>query len=194
MKSNLYISLVIILLHMLKKDNLSHVLEVFFENPLPEGGFQLRELSRATALAPKSVKDYLDVLEKENLILKKAHRIHKYPVYYGNRDNEYFKFLKKQEIIRKIVESGFVEYIWDKTLPEVIILFGSCSRGEDIQGSDIDLYLQSSEKKLDISKFEKILQRKINILFEKDFQNLSKELKNNILNGIKLKGYARVFS
>jgi predicted nucleotidyltransferase len=179
---------------MLKKDNLSHVLEVFFENPLPEGGFQLRELSRATALAPKSVKNYLKILEKESLISKKMHRVHKYPLYYGNRDNEYFKFLKRQDRVRKMVESGFVDYVWDKTLPEVIILFGSCSRGEDIQESDIDMYIQSSEKKLDISKFEKILQRKINILFEKDFQYLSKELKNNILNGIKLKGYLKVFS
>ena len=53
---------------MLKKDNFDKVLEVFFDNPLPEGiGFQLREISRNIKLAPKSVKLYLDELERVNL-------------------------------------------------------------------------------------------------------------------------------
>ena len=42
---------------MLTKDNFDKVLEVFFDNPLPEGiGFQLREISRNIKLSPKSVK------------------------------------------------------------------------------------------------------------------------------------------
>ncbi len=81
---------------MLKKDNIYRVLEVLFDDPLPEGiGFQLREISRKIKLAPKSVKLYLEELEKESLIIKKEHRIHRYPVYYANRDNSYFKFLKR---------------------------------------------------------------------------------------------------
>ena len=38
---------------------------------------------------------YLSELEKNNLILKLKHRIHKYPVYIANRDNENFRFYKK---------------------------------------------------------------------------------------------------
>jgi len=42
---------------MLEKSNIYKILEVFFDNPLPEGiGFQLREISRNIKLAPKSVK------------------------------------------------------------------------------------------------------------------------------------------
>ena len=55
----------------------------------------LKKISRKIKLAPKSVKLYLEKLEKEELIIKKEHRIHKYPVYYANRDNDYFKFLKR---------------------------------------------------------------------------------------------------
>ncbi|MDK2907965.1 MAG: uncharacterized protein PWQ87_423 [Candidatus Woesearchaeota archaeon] len=178
---------------MLKKDNLQKVLEVFFDNPLPEGsGFQLREISRKIKLAPKSVKLYLEELENENLIVKKEHRVHKYPTYYANRDNDYFKFLKRLNIIRRIKESGLLDYLDDECMPDVIILFGSASKGEDIEGSDIDLYLQCNEKKLDLTKFEGELKRKINIFFEKDFDKLSEELKQNIINGDKLKGYLMV--
>jgi len=178
---------------MLKKDNLDKVLEVFFDNPLPEGiGFQLREISRNIKLAPKSVKLYLDELEKVNLIIKKKHRIHKYPVYYANRDDNYFKFLKRLNIIRRIKESGLLDYLDEKCMSDVIILFGSASKGEDIESSDIDLYLQCDEKKLDLSKYDRELKRRINLFFEKNFDKLSDELKQNIVNGDKLTGYLRV--
>lgn len=178
---------------MLKKDNINRVLELFFDNPIPEGiGFQLREISREIKLAPKSVKLYLEELEKENLIIKKEHRIHKYPVYYANRDNNYFKFLKRLNILTRIKESGLLDYINDICMPEVIILFGSASKGEDIEESDIDLYVQCDEKKLDLIKYEKKLKRKMSIFFEKNFDKLSEELKQNIINGDKLKGYLRL--
>ena len=48
---------------MLKKDNRTKLLELFFNDPLT--GFQLREISRKINLAPKSVKNYLEELEKE---------------------------------------------------------------------------------------------------------------------------------
>ena len=178
---------------MLKKDNIYRVLEVFFDDPLPIGsGFQLREISRKINLAPKSVKLYLVELERENLIIKKEHRIHKYPVYYANRDEDYFKFLKRMDIIKSIKESGLLDYLYEKCMPDVIILFGSASKGEDIKGSDIDIYLQSDGKKLDLNKYEKELKRKINIFFEKRFDKLSEELKKNIINGDKLKGYLNI--
>ena len=178
---------------MLKKGNIIKVLEVFFDNPLPEGiGFQLREISRKIKLAPKSVKLYLKELEKENLIIERKHRIHNYPVYYANRDNDYFKFLKRLNIIRRIKESGLLDYLDEKCMPEVIILFGSASRGEDVKDSDIDLFLQCKEKKMDLIKFEKELNRKINVFFEENFDKLSKELKQNVINGYKLNGFLRV--
>jgi|TARA_B100001971_G_scaffold104948_1_gene96594 predicted nucleotidyltransferase len=178
---------------MLEKSNIYKILEVFFDNPLPEGiGFQLREISRNIKLAPKSVKLYLEKLERESLILKKEHRVHKYPVYYANRDNDYFKFLKKLNILRRIKESGLLGFLDEKYMPDAIILFGSASKGEDIKGSDIDLYVQCNEKKLELSKYEKKLNRKINLFFEKNFDKLSSELKQNIINGDKLKGFLKV--
>ena len=179
---------------MLKKDNRYRILKIFFENPLPNGiGFQLREISRNTGIAPLSVKKYLVELEKEGLVLVKRHRIHNYPVYYTNRDNENFRFLKKLDNISSIKESGLLDYIDDNLTPEAVVLFGSAARGEDTEESDLDLFVFSKEKKVELGRYEKILKRKINIFFSDNFIKLSPQLKNNILNGIILKGYLKVF-
>ena len=179
---------------MLQKSNRDKVLELFFDNPIPEGiGFQLREISRKIKVAPPSVKNYLNELEKEGLIIKNKHRIHNYPVYYPNRDNEYFTFLKKIEMIKIIKGSGLLKFLSEKIMPNSIILFGSASKGEDLINSDIDLFIQSKEKKLDLEKYENKINRKINLFFEENFNKLSDELKNNILNGVILSGYIKVF-
>ncbi len=177
---------------MLKKDNITKLLETFFDDPLPEGGFQLREISRKIDLAPKSVKLYLEELKKEDLIFKKEHRIHKYPVYYANRDNNYFKFLKRLNIVRRIKESGLLDYLDKSCMPDAIVLFGSASEGEDGKDSDIDLYLQCKEIKLDLKQYERKIKRKISLFFEENFDKLSNELKKNIINGDKLKGYLKI--
>ncbi|MCD6464256.1 nucleotidyltransferase domain-containing protein [Candidatus Woesearchaeota archaeon] len=75
----------------------------------------------------------------------------------------------------------------------MIVLFGSCARGEDIETSDIDLFVQAKEKALSLTKYENLLNRKISLFFKQNFLKLSNELKNNIINGIVLKGYLKVF-
>ena len=179
---------------MLKNYNKYKLLKVFFDDPYPEGsGFQLREISRLINLAPKSVMIYLSELEKNNLILKLKHRIHKYPVYIANRDNENFRFYKKIDIIISLKDSGLLNFLEKQCMPDVIVLFGSASKGEDLLNSDLDLFLLCKEKKLNLDKFEKVIKRKINIFFSEEFNKLSKELKNNILNGIIMGGYLKVF-
>ncbi len=179
---------------MSQKDNRKKILRIFFDDPSPKGiGFQLREISRKVAIATTSVKRYLTELEKENLIIKTKHRIYGYPVYYANRDNEDFKFFKKLDTIIKIKESGLLEHLAEKCMPDVVILFGSASQGEDLKESDLDLFVMSKEKKLNLEKFEKELNRRINLFLKEDFNKLSKELRNNIINGVILKGYLKVF-
>ncbi len=179
---------------MLQKNNRYKLMSIFFDDPKPEGiGFQLRELSRKIKLAPTSVKNYLKEFEKENLILRSRHRIHNYPVYYANRDNENFKFQKKEYSISLLNEIGLIEFINEELMPDVIILFGSMSKGEDLKDSDVDLFVLCKKSEINLKKFEKLINRKINIFFSNDFNILSKELKNNIINGTILKGYLKVF-
>lgn len=161
----------------------------FLNNPLKK--WHIRELSRKVKLAPTSVKLHLTRLMKENLILEKKDEIFKY--FISNFDSEKFRFYKKINCLLSLDDSGIVDYINDRCSPDVIILFGSCAKGEDTDKSDVDIYIQSNEKKLDISKYEQLLGRKMQLFFSEDINKLPKELRNNILNGIKLGGYVRVF-
>jgi predicted nucleotidyltransferase len=151
----------------------------------------MRELSRNTNIAQPSVINHLKSLMKDKLVLKEKSGI--YPSYKANRDFEQFKTYKKTDLINKLDESGLIDDIYSSCLPDVIILFGSASKGEDIEESDIDLFVLAPKKKLELSKYEKKLNRKISLFFEESFSKLNNELKNNIINGIILKGYLKVF-
>ena len=174
---------------MIQKYSRYRILQEFFN--FPRKDFQMRELSRRTKIAQPSVINHLKALLDEKLIIKEKKGI--YPTFRANRDNEAFKLYKKFDLILKINQRGLIDYIYDNCVPDCIILFGSSSKGEDIEESDIDLFIQAKEKKLNIKKYEKLLNRKITLFFEENFSKLSKELKNNILNGIILKGYIKVF-
>ncbi len=165
------------------------ILQEFFD--FPRKYFQMRELSRRVSLAQPSVINHLKKLVEYNLIIKERKGI--YPTFRSNRDNELFKIYKKSNLLLRIYQTGFINFIYDFFLPNSIILFGSASKGEDIEESDIDIFIQSKEKKINLEKYEKLFNRKISLFFKEDFSKLNKELKNNILNGIVLKGYIRVF-
>lgn len=174
---------------MLHKENRKLILELFFDFPTKR--FQLRQISRETKIAVTSVKRYLDRMLKERLVIKENNGI--YPYFIANRENDLFKFYKKLSVVERLKVLGILDYLEDNCLPRSIILFGSASLGEDIENGDVDLFVQCKEVKIDLKLFERKLNRKINIFFEDDFSRLSKELKNNILNGIKLYGYVEVF-
>jgi len=104
-----------------------------------------------------------------------------------------FQRYKKTINLIKIYESGLVDYLYDKLMPDNIILFGGYAKGTDIKTSDIDIFIEIKEEKIDVSKFEERLGRKIHLVFEKDILNINKELRNNIINGIVLSGNMRLF-
>ena len=93
----------------------------------------------------------------------------------------------------RIKSSGLAKFLEDNLRPNCIILFGSASQGMDNEKSDIDLFIQAKESKLNLSKYSKLLNRNINLFFEPNLKNLNKELLNNIINGEILSGYLKVF-
>lgn len=169
--------------------NLYKVLNVFFDDPIKD--FQLRQISRMIKLEHKSVLIYLKKLVKLGLI--KINTSTLYKSYNSNTENEIFKKYKKIFNQLKISESGLIEFLDNELMPEVIILFGGYAKGTDVKDSDIDIFIQSKQQKINLDKFEKILKRKIHLVFDKDLKYMSKELKNNITNGIILSGNLRLF-
>jgi predicted nucleotidyltransferase len=178
---------------MLQKSSTEKALKVFFNYPSKE--HYLMDISRKIKVAHTSVKNNLDKLVKSGIIIrfidKKGKR--SFPLYKVNTESKLFKKYKLINNISSILESELVELLETKYAPKCIILFGSYSKGEDVEDSDIDLFLECKEEKVNIEKFEKILNRKINLHFKENFNSYSKELKNNLINGIILNGFLEGF-
>jgi predicted nucleotidyltransferase len=98
--------------------------------------------------------------------------------------------LKRIDNESLIKQSGLVNYLKNKFMPNSIILFGSFSRGENTKESDIDLFIESKE--IDLKKFERILHHKINLIFKPDINFLKKEFLNTLLDGKILYGVLEI--
>ena len=170
------------------KNNKYRILELFIEFPTKD--FSVRGLARHLKLSHATVLKYINDLEKLGFIKKKEETL--YPTYFANTQNQKYKFYKKNYLIFNLVNSGVVDYIQKETLPSSIILFGSGAKATFTEKSDIDIFVEAKEPKLNVVKYEKKLNRKINLLFEPKLNNLSKELRNNIVNGIVLYGFIRI--
>lgn len=164
------------------------ILQLFFDHPTKN--FQLREICRMLKLGLPSVRNHVKKLEREGFIKREKKSI--YASYISNR-NELFKIYKRNDILIRIYETGLIDFLSDIFVPNAIVLFGSSSRGEDVESSDIDLFLISKEREVDLKKFEEKLKRKITLHFEEKVSKIPKELLNNLINGIVVYGYLKVF-
>jgi len=174
---------------MLQKYNRYNLLKIFLDSPTEN--FRLRELSRLSKISPVSVINYLKELESRELIKKFKKR--GIPFYQAVRDSKKFVLYKKISIIYELNESGLISELWERLSPEAIILYGSYAKGESTEESDVDLFIIGKERKIDIHLFEKKLNKHIHLMFESDIRKVPHELKNNLINGIILEGYLKVF-
>ncbi len=174
---------------MIQKSSLVRTAEVFFISPTK--GHYLMDISRNIGVAHTSVKKNLLRLVKAGLIGEKVERRggRKFPIYVARREEKTFRLQKKVYNLSAILESGMLGYLEEKLTPKVIALFGSYRRGEDVEGSDIDVFVECREEQVNLAQFEKKLGRKVEVHFNEDFTTYSKELKNNIINGIVLSGF-----
>lgn len=164
--------------HMIQKCSYTRILEIFFQEPTTL--HFIREIGKRIKLAPTSVRNNIKDMLKTGLILNKKAR--PFDGFVANRDNDLFLFYKRVYNLYSLYE--LKQYIARRLYPKNIILFGSYSRGEDIESSDIDILIISNTKKeLDVSGFEKKLKRKINIMTVSDLSKLDKAMQEKIKEG-----------
>ena len=170
---------------MIEKSTIQKVLAAFFENPSRE--FHLRELSRLLKLSMPTIISATDNLAKEKLIIKEKGKV--ITKVMANRENINFTRHKRLYNLELVYNSNLTNFLSEAyNNPKLIILFGSFSRGEDIEKSDIDIAVITSKRlSLDLPKYENILKKAIN-LHEINLDKISKEFKANLLNGIVLEG------
>ena len=169
---------------MLEKNNIEKLKEVFFLHPTTE--FHVREVSRKTGISPPTVLLAIEILKKHDIV-----KIYKKGNMKMIKASGSTGFIRAKRInnIKSVYESGIIDYLsdlYDK--PKAIILFGSFSRGDDIEKSDIDIaIITNNSKEPKLKEFERKLSRKISI-HEIDIKKVSKEFYNNLMNGIIMEG------
>ena len=155
----------------------------FFEDCYSRIG--VREYARLMLITPPTASSLLKTYEKEGLLLKEKDR--NYILFYANNDSNAFIILSR--LYWQHVLSELTSYIEANTINPTVILFGSLSKGEAKQDSDIDIAIFASKKTLDFAVFEKKLKRKIQIFWHISINEIgSKELANSIINGHILAG------
>jgi len=164
--------------------------EYFFVHPAER--LRVRQIERAVKVPLPSAIRYAKELEKEGIL--QSRDISGIRVFSADRNSKKFIIEKKLYNIKELFNSGLVDYIIKNYSNPAIIIFGSYSKGEDTEKSDIDMYIETPSKNIiELKKFEKVLSRNIQTFIYPDIKKIpNPSLANNILNGIVLNGFVEV--
>jgi len=154
----------------------------------PEGeNMTIKEIMERTEHSYERVNSSLKYLTEKNIVNEK--KVGKTLVYSLDLHNLYAEigfgsyileresdFIKKHRTVHNAIkEIRDNPYIW------MVVLFGSYSKGEDIINSDIDIaVIGRKDKQIDLTIYEKKLEREININIYESFKSIHKNLKENL--------------
>jgi predicted nucleotidyltransferase len=172
---------------MYQQFNKYKILQAFFDKPNKK--FQLRELVRLTSISLPSVKNHVKALLKEGLLNVINDGIYKS---YESSFSKEYRILKRNDLLIRLEESGLIKELEDTFTPNCIVLYGSAVEGTDDERGDVDIFIQSKKKDFKLTRYEEILKRKINLLFEPNIEKIDDNLKNSFANGIVLSGFLKV--
>lgn len=177
---------------MIRKNIKRKIEEYFFVNPTAR--CRVRQLEKELGLPLPSIIRYCKELKNEGIL--KTVKTGNVVFYTADRSSRNFLLEKRLYNIKSLYESGLVDFLIKESSNPAIIVFGSYARGEDIETSDIDLYVETPSKN-EIKtprSYGKTLKRRIQLFVHKNAGEIkSKELANNILNGTVLNGFVEVF-
>lgn len=166
--------------------------KLFFKFPNKE--FHVRSVAKLLDISPTSSSKYLKQLENEKIIFSEKKYGHL--IFKANTESKKYRVEKRNYNLKSLYDTKLISsLVKEYNHPEAIVLFGSYFKAEDNEESDIDILIISPLKKeLNLEKYEKKLQRKIQLFnFSKEeFKKTNKNLKNSWLNGIVLEGYIEI--
>ncbi len=151
-------------------------LKPFFEDVYRE--ISVREYARMQDISPPTASKLLNQFAKEELLIKKQDRI--YLMFRANKTSDFFKDLTKAFWRKRLTK--VLEPLREELMFKPITLFGSLFKVENTINSDVDLFIDLPEKKIDLSKAEKLLKREIQLFFKNAAK--SEELIKNIKKGL----------
>lgn len=171
------------------------ILTVFFDEPYRE--FHLREIGEIADVSPSTAKRFLDFYEANGFLIKE--RKVNLALFRANVENNSFRFLKTALFLFKA--KPLTDFLTEAYAGSSVVLYGSCARGEDGPESDMDLLVVGRRvEKMDLTRYEDILSRRINtIVFDpQEWEEKAEENKafyeRVLVDGIVLQGTLPVVS
>lgn len=164
------------------------VLELFFNAPTREWHFE--EILQETTMARSKVDRWLKRFVKEGLI-KRIKEGKKMPFYLSNYDSVHYKNKKKMFALFQLYESGLLDYLSSSSKARTVILFGSFSRSDWYEKSDIDIFIYGDSEGLRIAPYETKLHKDIQLFVcktKEDLAKYSEDMLRNIIKGNLIKG------
>lgn len=158
-------------------------LKPFFEDCYRR--INIREYAKIMKISPPTSSKLLNYYYKEGILKMEVYK--NYLFFYANNKSKEFVVLSRMYWQNKL--NPFLDYFEKKFVNPTIILFGSLSKTETKEDSDVDLAIFAYKRDLNLKQFEKKIGRKIQIFWFKNIENIGdKELTNNIINGYILTG------
>jgi len=158
-------------------------LKPFFEDCYRR--INIRGYAKIMGISPPTASKLLASYHNDKMLLRTTYK--NLILFYANKENS--NFIDLSRIYWRDKLNNLISYMEKEVTCPVIILFGSVSKAEAKHDSDVDLAIFGQKKDLEIKKFEKKLNRDIQLFWfrtMKDIQN--KNLANNIVNGYILRG------
>jgi predicted nucleotidyltransferase len=163
--------------------------EYFFRHP--SSRLRVRQIERMVHIPLPSAIKYARELDREGIL--KVTTIAGVRLYSADISSKKFLLEKKLFNIFELYSVGLVDYLIKNHSNPVIIVYGSYAHGEDIETSDIDLYIETTEKVSNLTSFERKLCRKIHVQTSASLKSLDNiHLANSIMNGIILNGFVEI--
>jgi predicted nucleotidyltransferase len=180
---------------LLFKRSLYYVAEQVFKHPSKT--FHIRMLQKETGLSTTAVIAAVKELEKCGIV--KIEKTTLTTNIKADIESDVYREHKRIFNMYLLERYHFTQQVKESYNPSAIVLFGSFSRGEDIEKSDVDVLIITKNKPLApqamqayFTGLERSINRVINLHALKDLDGSSTEFRNNVANGIVLYGYLKV--
>ena len=160
----------------------------------PNKKFHVRMLAEETGFSTTAISRSIEELQYFRIVTVEETDLTKDVK--ADLSSDAYTFYKTIFNLYRLKRYGFVDRLIDLYTPEVIVLFGSFAKGEDIEESDIDICILSSKEnefsQKDIEHYQKEFCRRINVHVLHSLEQSSAEFKNALANGVVLHGYLKV--
>ena len=132
---------------------------LFFNTPKH---WHFEELLNKSGLSRPRLAVWLKKFIKQGLI-KRLKPKGKMPYYIGISENPEFRNRKRLFAIKTLTESGLLDHLSSLKKAKVVIIFGSFSRADWYDDSDIDIFIYGDESNFEYYKYKQKLKREIQI-------------------------------